>query len=73
MMSRNGGDLPDGQINFTSAKSKSSPFVKNIRIFRNGKSIYIYCYPASQEGRFAIVTDVRRGAVDADALLTNSA
>ena len=25
------------------------------------------------EGRFAIVTDVRRDAVDADALLTNSA
>ena len=29
--------------------------------------------PASLEGRFAIVTDARRDAVDADALLTNGA
>jgi hypothetical protein len=30
-------------------------------------------YPAPNEGRFAIVTDVGRDAVDAEALLTNSA
>ena len=30
-------------------------------------------HPVPNEGRFAIVTDVGRGAVDADALLTNSA
>src|SRR5665213_1854015 len=30
-------------------------------------------HPVPNEGRFAIVTDVRRDAVDADALLTNSA
>jgi hypothetical protein len=29
--------------------------------------------PPPYEGRFAIVTDVRRDAVDADALLTNGA
>jgi hypothetical protein len=33
----------------------------------------ISCRPAPNEGRFAIVTDVGRDAVDADALLTNSA
>jgi hypothetical protein len=30
-------------------------------------------HPVPNEGRFAIVTDVGRDAVDADALLTNSA
>ena len=30
-------------------------------------------HPAPYEGRFAIVTNVRRDAVDAEALLTNSA
>ena len=40
--------------------------VKNILIFRNRESIYIDRRPASLEGRFAIVTDVRRDAVDAE-------
>ncbi len=49
----------------------SSPSRKNILIFRNRKSVYIYRHPASQEGRFAVVTSVRRDAMDADAPLTN--
>ena len=47
--------------------------MKNILIFRNNKSVYIHDRPASLEGRFAIVTDVRRDAVDAEAPLTNGA
>jgi hypothetical protein len=39
----------------------SSPSRKNILIFRNRKSVYIHGYPASQEGRFAVVTDVGCG------------
>jgi hypothetical protein len=66
-------NLPDGQIKRASAKLESSPFVKNILIFRNCKSIYINRYPASLEGRFAIVTDVRRDAVDADGASDESA
>jgi hypothetical protein len=44
------------------------------KIFRfapTPNQIYIVGYPAPTEGRFAIVTDVRRDAVDAAALLTN--
>jgi hypothetical protein len=66
-------NLPDGQINCVSTKSKSSIPAKNILIFRIRKSL-IYSRPSRLvEGRFAIVTDVRRDAVDADALLTNGA
>ena len=57
---------PTGKSIRASAKSKSSPSVKNILIFRNCKSVYIHGHPASQEGRFAVVTSVRRDAVDAD-------
>jgi hypothetical protein len=42
--------LPDGQINFASTKPKSSPSVKNILIFRNGKSVYISRHPALTRG-----------------------
>jgi hypothetical protein len=51
----------------------SRSHAKNILFFRNCKSVYIDDRPASQEGRFAIVTSVRRDAVDADAPLTNGA
>ena len=52
---------PTGKSVRKSAKSKSSPFVKNILIFRNGKSVYIFGHPVPQEGRFAVVTDVGTG------------
>jgi hypothetical protein len=39
----------------------ASPFNKNILIFRIRKSVYIHSHPASQEGRFAVVTDVGCG------------
>ena len=59
-------NLPDGQITSPCADRLSSPFVKNILIFRNRKSL-IYSQPSRLiEGRFAIVTDVRRDAVDAE-------
>jgi hypothetical protein len=51
----------------------SSPPMKNILIFRNGKS-WVYSRPSRlPEGRFAIVTDAGRDAVDVDAPLTNGA
>ena len=42
--------LPDGQITCASGKSKSSPFWKNILIFRSRKSVYIHGHPASTRG-----------------------
>ena len=57
----------------TAPNRLSSPSRKNILIFRSRKSVYIHGHPASQEGRFAVVTSVRRDAVDADAPLTNGA
>jgi hypothetical protein len=66
-------ELPDGQITSPSADRLSSPSVKSILIFRNRKSVYIHDRPASQEGRFAIVTDVRRDAVDAEGASDESA
>jgi len=42
-----------------------SPFRKNILVFSRPKSSAYPCHPASSEGRFAIVTDVRWDAVDA--------
>jgi hypothetical protein len=64
--------LPDGQIS-PSAKFLSSPFRKNISVFPKPKSSYMIRRPASLEGRFAIVTDARRDAVDAEAPITNGA
>jgi hypothetical protein len=52
---------------------KVQSFRKNILIFRNRKSVYIYRHPVPQEGRLAIVTDAGRDAVDAEAPLTNGA
>ena len=58
-------NLPDGQIKCLSGKSKSSPSVKNILIFRNPKSLVHCRRPVPLEGRIAIVTDAGRDAVDA--------
>jgi hypothetical protein len=60
--------LPDGQISPRYDCGVSSPFSKNISVFPNPKSALMIRRPASLEGRFAIVTDARRDAVDADAL-----
>jgi hypothetical protein len=54
-------DYPTGKSKRASNKSKSSPSDKNIPIFRNSKSVYIHRHSASQEGRFAVVTDVGCG------------
>ena len=43
----------------------SSPFAKNIPLRNSTKSLLYRRRPASPEGRFAIVTDVRRDAMDA--------
>src|ERR1700730_7086243 len=61
--------LPDGQI----SKNLSSPVCKNISVFPKCKSGYMICRPVPLEGRFAIVTDAGRDAVDADAPITNGA
>jgi hypothetical protein len=60
--SRNDGlRLPDGQI----SDFLSSPFCKNILIYRNKNQSYIYSCSAPR-GALAIVTDVGQDAVDAD-------
>jgi uncharacterized Zn-binding protein involved in type VI secretion len=60
--------LPGAPLFYLTGKSMrpaldrlSSPSRKNILIFRNRKSVYIHGHPASQEGRFAVVTDVGAG------------
>jgi hypothetical protein len=44
----------------------SSPSCKNILIFRNSKSVYLFAIPFRQEGRCANVINAGRAAVDAD-------
>jgi hypothetical protein len=59
---------PDGQItNFL-----SSPFRKNILIFRRPKSVYNSAVHPT-EGRFANVTDAGLDAMDAEARKTSAA
>jgi hypothetical protein len=62
--------LPDGQI----SEFPVQPLLQKYSDFPKAKS-GVYPLPSrpSQQGRFAIVTDVGRDAMDADALLTNSA
>jgi hypothetical protein len=72
---RDATDWHDGQISRASTCSGalSSPLCKNILIYRNSKSPL---YPSPSRltlGALAIVTDAGRDAVDAAALLTNSA
>jgi hypothetical protein len=43
----------------------SSPFCKNISVFPKLKLGYMICRPVPKEGRFAIVTNAGRDAVDA--------
>jgi hypothetical protein len=66
-------NLPAGQIRARSFIFLSSPVCKNISVFPKPNQNYMIRCPAPSEGRFAIVTDVGRDAVDADALLTNGA
>ncbi|HYI29650.1 MAG TPA: hypothetical protein VD863_17565 [Bradyrhizobium sp.] len=57
-----------------SPESPSSPFGKNILIFRNGKSVYIVRIPSQQEGAFRERHGRRGGdAVDATARETGEA
>jgi hypothetical protein len=59
---RNGpSDLPDGQSARLLSIALSSPYCKNILIFRKCDSVYIRRHPVPHEGRFAIVTDVGCG------------
>jgi hypothetical protein len=51
----------DGQISHLSIFCLSSPFCKNILIFRIPDSVYNRRHPVPYEGRFAIVTDVGCG------------
>jgi hypothetical protein len=51
----------------------SSPFRKDILIFRNCKSLVYFRRPVPLEGRIAIVTDAGWDAVDADGAADESA
>jgi hypothetical protein len=67
--SRSGRQIrPDGQIT-PSVVLLSSPFRKNILIFRNTKSLYISSRPAPYEGRCATSRNAERDAVDAGGAL----
>jgi hypothetical protein len=78
------GLLPDGLLNdYPTGKSVrtrsppdcgvSSSFCKNISVFPKCKSSYMICHPVPEEGRFAIVTNAGRDAVDADGAFDESA
>jgi len=70
---RCGRDCPTGKSRGDTGIRLSSPLRKNISVFPNPKS-KLYDSPSRlTEGRFAIVTDARRDAVDADAPITNGA
>jgi hypothetical protein len=66
-------DYPTGKSRIPPSQSfpMSSPFRKNILIFRIRKSLVYFRHPVPHEGRFAIVTDAGWGAVDVDAPITN--
>ena len=65
--------MPDGQIKRAAREALSSPFAKNIPFLDSPKSVLELIPSCSVRGALAIVTDVERDAVDANALLTNSA
>jgi hypothetical protein len=66
-------DCPTGKSAQPVVSRCLSPFAKIFFFALPPNQIYIPHRPTSLEGRFAIVTDARRDAVDADALLTNGA
>jgi hypothetical protein len=57
---------PDGQIISFLPKPRSRPEMKNILFFRTANQWHQYSRLTRQEGRIAIVTNVRWDAVDAD-------
>jgi hypothetical protein len=57
------------QVICPSGKNLSSPVCKNILIFRNPKSLLYFHRLVPLEGRFAIVTNAGRDAVDADSAI----
>jgi hypothetical protein len=59
------GDLPDGQISSLVDFHLSSPSVKNILIFRIGKSVYIAPHPVPQRGVSRSSRTLVRDAMDA--------
>jgi hypothetical protein len=58
-------DLPDGQITEPSPIGLSSPFRKNILIFRSRKSVYIAYRPVPQRGGSRSSRNAGRDAMDA--------
>jgi hypothetical protein len=59
--------LPDGQISSDLRKFVSSPKIKNISLFPKGELCHICRHPVPARGASAIVTNVGRVAVDAEA------
>jgi hypothetical protein len=66
-------DLPDGQISGRFCGGRVQPLLKKYSDFQKSQ-ITLYPQPSTpHEGRIAIVTDAGLDAMDAAALLTNSA
>jgi hypothetical protein len=63
------GKAPDGQI----TENLSSPFRKNILIFRNPESVLYPHRPVPHRGALRNVTNAERDAVDADGAPDESA
>ena len=66
--------MPDGQISFRFTEVVSSEkllIIKNNSLFQKHEQVYIDCIPSRPEGRIMIVTNVGRGAVDAEVPKTN--
>jgi len=63
---------PSGRFRKLASSLLSSPSVKIFLFFRNANQVYISPCPVPTKGRFAIVTNVRRDAVDALARKTSA-
>jgi hypothetical protein len=64
---------PDGQISRLAGDLPVQPPLQKYFCFSEIQIKLLIRCPASLEGRFAIVTDARRDAVDADVPITNGA
>ena len=67
MTNRAGSNLPDGQISALCATHLSSPLCKNILLRGQVETALLIRPSRSSEGRFAIVTNAERDAMDAAA------
>jgi hypothetical protein len=65
--------LPDLANHFRFTEAVSSPKIKNISLFRNENQAHIFVHPVLVRRASAVVTDVGRGAMDAEVVAGRAA